>query len=675
MSESIEIDEIYDSDISYEDSEEIEYIKHNLIEPDIIRFNKNNLYKMNSNNKIKNESFSRSDDLNDKEYYKSHEQINEVKYNIIMKIFNECKFDETKYSSVIRAKDKTFRLRRLVVQDFNINENKIIFGEKNYSFIPINEDSTTNCQFYLRNNAIDIECFDKKIKKLMINNNEIKGFSNICFQNEYKIDIPKKIKSKGGSKKSQQGKKSIDNTSKHNNQQTIPLLDNNKNDAKSDNQNVIQKIDKDKLIATEDSYKEEYSGDSLYVKYDNNNNKDEIKFTRYYFLEKYEKEIDGIYTSHKDINLNINSTIDFPNLKENIYIDKPKNDLYGCIIFKNFESNIIHASEPIILEIKSGFSLFDLMSQIKQISKILNNTSKKKEYMNLPRYVIGILCNHDPISGDRELTKLNIPYFNDEKKTFLNHAINVIKKNKINVVICVIKGEINGYPLGKEDYEIENAKLKYRVDFPYMYKKIAGKDIGEEKLKELKNNLNEYRSINSQKMHYMELTDEEYQKMKEKMKDNFQNNEDEKSTNSISLENANKIISELENKSKEFENKNKELENEKKELENKNKELENEKKEFENKSKEFENKSKEFENKSKEFENKSKEFENKNKEFENKNKELENEKKELENKSKEFENKNKELENKNKELEIKISELMKKLNEEQKQKDNRKWPE
>jgi hypothetical protein len=55
-------------------------MKHNLFEPDIIRFNKNNLYKMRSNSKINNENFSRSDYISDKAYYKSHEQINEVKY-------------------------------------------------------------------------------------------------------------------------------------------------------------------------------------------------------------------------------------------------------------------------------------------------------------------------------------------------------------------------------------------------------------------------------------------------------------------------------------------------------------------------------------------------------------------------------------------------------------------
>jgi hypothetical protein len=528
-----------------------------------------------------------------------------------MKIFNECIFDETIYSSVIRAKDTTFNLRRLIVQKFNISNNegekKILCGEKDYSFIPIDEDSAKNCQFYLGNDVINIEYFSKKIKKLMINGNEIKGFSSIDFQNKYSIDIPTKIKSKGGkSKKSEQGKKSNDNTSKDNNKQTITLLDNTKNYAKSDNQSVIQQynFDKDKLIKSEDSYKEEFSGDSLYIKYENNNNKDSETFTRFYFLDKYTKEIDGIYTSHKDIHLNISNTVVFPHSLEKIDIDKPKNDLYGSIIFKNFESDTILAKEPIILEIKSGFSLFDLMSQIKQISKIVNNTSKETESINLPRYVIGILCNHDPNSGAREMEKLNIPYFNDEKKTFLKHTIDVIEKNNINVVICVIKEKIKGYPLGVIDYEIEDEKLKYRVDLPYMYKKIAEKDIEPERLEKLKDELKRYRSINSQKIHYIKLTDEEYH--------TFQNlKEDEKSTNSFSLENANKKISELVNK-------NKVLENEKKEFENKNKVLENQKKEFENKNKVLENQKKEFENKNKVLENQKNEFENKNKVLENK---------------------------------------------------------
>ena len=42
---------------------------------------------MRSNCKINNENISRSDDIDDKTYYQSHEQINEVKYNLIIKIY------------------------------------------------------------------------------------------------------------------------------------------------------------------------------------------------------------------------------------------------------------------------------------------------------------------------------------------------------------------------------------------------------------------------------------------------------------------------------------------------------------------------------------------------------------------------------------------------------------
>jgi hypothetical protein len=109
--------------------------------------------------------------------------------------------------------------------------------------------------------------------------------------------------------------------------------------------------------------------------------------------------------------------------------------------------------------------------------------------------------------------------------------------------------------------------------------------IDPEKLEELKNKLKRYRSINSQKMHYIELTDEEYK--------NFLNIfPDKKNNNFFSLENANKKISELENVKVEFENKDKEFENEIKEFENKNKELVNKNKVFENEIKDFENENK-----------------------------------------------------------------------------------
>ena len=616
MSESIKSDEIYDrrdipfedSDL-YEDSEEIEYLKYNLAEPDIIPLINKNLYKMRGFNRINNENVNTSDAMSDKTYYESHEQISEVKYNIFMKIFNECKFDETKYSSVIRAKDRTFNLRRLVVQDFNIIENngkkKISPGEKNYSFIPIDEDSARNCLFYLGKNVINVAYSDENIKSLIINNVKIKDFCKNYFEQKYNIEVTRKIKSQGGkSKKSQIENNKIDN---NNNRKAVSLENNIKNDIQNFNQKY--NINKNKLISSNDSYKEEYSGDSLYVKCDNENNNDSQKLKRYYFLAKYEKKVDGIFTSHKDINLNIKNKVNFPDFQKD-FIYNCKNDLEGHIIFKNFESDKILANEPIILEIKSDFSLFDLMSQIKQTSKIINNTSKEKISISLPRYVIGILCNYDANSATREMAKLNIPYFNDKEKNELEHAINIIDKNKINVVICVIKGEINGYSLEKEDYENESVEIKYRVDLSYMYKKIKGIDIDEEKLKELRNELNEYRSISSEKMFYLTLSQEEYFKIKKNLENTqnsttiqspniIQKENDEKSSKSLSLKDATQKISELENKNSELENKNSELKNKNSDLKNKNSELKNKSSELELKMLELMNKLNEYKKKEK----------------------------------------------------------------------------
>ena len=50
------------------------------------------------------------------------------------------------------------------------------FGEKIYSFIPIDEDSAKNCLFSLGNNKINVEFSEGIIINLKINNNEIKGY-------------------------------------------------------------------------------------------------------------------------------------------------------------------------------------------------------------------------------------------------------------------------------------------------------------------------------------------------------------------------------------------------------------------------------------------------------------------------------------------------------------------
>ena len=170
------------------------------------------------------------------------------------------------------------------------------------------------------------------------------------------------------------------------------------------------------------------------------------------------------------------------------------------------------ANEPIILEIKSSFSLYDIMNQIKQNIKILSNTSKDLVNIVLPKYIIGILCDYNFNSAKREKNKLDFQYFNDTKKTELQHILDIIKNNTINVVICFVKKEIKGYSLTQEDYNIPGEKLRYRVELKYMYKKIFNEEINEDLLKNYQEEI-EYHSIRFEKKFNLSFNYEEYSKL------------------------------------------------------------------------------------------------------------------------------------------------------------------
>ena len=508
MSEANIIDEIYDtSDLSLEnsdineDSEEIENLIYNLSEKDIMGLYKNYSYKMDDNVFIDNTiSNSKPDNITEK-YLKNKEQISEVKYNIFMRIWNSCKPKDDVYKAIIRNSDKTFHLRRLIAQDFNIinnkDERKLCFKEKKYSFIPIDEDSTINCKFHIDGDSLNIEFSNKLIKNLKINGKKIEGMSENDFEKKYNIEIPRKeIKSLTQRSEKHQCISQVSKVLSDKNRLTDPLNNIQYNTSR---------------IPSNESYREEFSGSSLYVNLGNENSNN---FTRFFFLSDYTKEINGIYPIHNDINLNIGK-VEFPDLSKEIKEYNSDNDLKGQIFYKNFDSQKIMANEPIILEIKSSFSLYDIMNQIKQNIKILSNTSKNLVNIVLPKYIIGILCDYNFKSAEREKNKLNFLYFNDNndtKKTELEHILDIIDKNKINVVICFVKKEIEGYSLTQEDYNIPGEKLKYRVELKYMYKKIFNKEINEELLKNFQEEI-EYHSIRFEKKFNLNFNYEEYSKL------------------------------------------------------------------------------------------------------------------------------------------------------------------
>ena len=95
----------------------------------------------------------------------------------------------------------------------------------------------------------------------------------------------------------------------------------------------------------------EFLGNTIYVKKEN-------YFMRYIYLDLYDKEIDGIYTKHNEINLNTKEIIDFNDLVKELnkpIINNDNNDLLAHIIFKNFAEEEIETNTHFILEIKKKF--------------------------------------------------------------------------------------------------------------------------------------------------------------------------------------------------------------------------------------------------------------------------------------------------------------------------------
>ena len=135
------------------------------------------------------------------------------------------------------------------------------------------------------NKKISINIKDNKINKLKINNEEVKFIQEEPFVLENNCKLPKfekEIKEQADKAKSAEGKKL---TKKKNS--SINFL------------NIFPiNISEESSSKGSDASLKELLGDTVYYK-----NKGK-SYTRYIFLDKYNKEIDGIYTKHNDINLN-----------------------------------------------------------------------------------------------------------------------------------------------------------------------------------------------------------------------------------------------------------------------------------------------------------------------------------------------------------------------------------
>ena len=359
------------------------------------------------------------------------------------------------------------KIKRLVIQKFNLVEQKVVFGPKEYVFIPVDAN-----YFEYNQNKIFIELNKNKIKLkkgeegYLLNE---KGFQNKYFFkiNETTNEIIKVELSNNSS---------INDSSSNDNDYSY--IAKSLSSKTSVNDNVSK--------SGEDSSDKETSGNFFYEKVENNT------FYRYTYC-RCDREIDGIFNQHEKIDLITKGKIDLLDELKNLQkieqleeqmeklkkLENLKSELNWKILFKNFDSNIIEKNEPIIIQVKQGFNLYRILDQIKQNAKIIgnltnfnNNLTNSETKIIIPKYIIGFICTYKGNEASGELNKL-LEKHKKSDKTIFSHIKDVLINYKINVVIILISHtKILEYPLNIEDYNIQGEKLLKRVDLEYMNNKI-----------------------------------------------------------------------------------------------------------------------------------------------------------------------------------------------------------
>ena len=437
---------INDENTNNNNEKQIEFLKQNLL--------KNIYIDSNSDYNKSMESKSQSDDKSnksvDKSYFEKNEQINEVKINIYYSLaldFRLIRDKNTKYY-IFLTDTNIVKTKRLIIQKFFIKNKSIVYKDKEYVFIPIlnkgkdfifnynNQEITVKKEKNSNGNKMEIGK-----EKLLDINQFIDSFSNpeiknLIQQSESVEDNEKKESDKSAKKSSEEETKT--------------------QNTKSSNVSF--------MTTTDNSEKETEGGERFY-KINKEND-----FTRFFFTS-YQKEIDGIYNHHKNINLNIKNKIDLKKGIKNLKTEyNDKNDLKCGIIYKNFEGDVIGETEPVVLEVKKGFRIIDLLNQIKQNSKIFSRFSCD-EKINMPKFAIGIICSDYKDDYREQIDTLYGAYKFDKNITYLEHISDIINKHQFKVVIGVYKGsKIVNYPLDIEDWKIEGMLLSKRVDLSYMNK-------------------------------------------------------------------------------------------------------------------------------------------------------------------------------------------------------------
>ena len=400
------------------------------------------------------------------------EEINEIKYNIFLALTKNCIPAYNEFRGVIE--NRYLKGKRLIIQDIEIPEFEACFKPKKFIFIP-----RKNMPEFVTDNGTVV--FEQKNLKL--------NGKDLIPANDFSIDdiINEKIHacSKTNEDSSNIFMSNISSNLDSNEKNKIIERINDTNTSKKNeimtNKSMLSVSSsiKDSSRINNSSEKEGDSGFVFYKEIDKYK-----KYTKYSYYEDFEKEVDGIYILHDEIELiygkkglQFDNNNIFQYILDNYNI---KNSLFASIIIKNFDEATIPKNVPFFLEVKAAFDLSSILRQIKKISKFVHNM--KNYNVKLPEYCIGILCSFDRNYIERQFANINTKYngsnINDIKEgvSSYKHILRIIEENGIKFVIAAIaNNQINGYNLGLKDFEVDKSYRK--VELEYLYKKIKGVEI------------------------------------------------------------------------------------------------------------------------------------------------------------------------------------------------------
>jgi len=272
-------------------NQRILYLKERLLLNNINKPNYFNYYNsMEEGNIIKeneNQEIQMSDELQN--YYndiEKEEQIDDIKINLFFILKLKCDYDN-QYGNILF--ERYIKTKRLVIQKYTIEDNKVTFGPKEYSFIPVNNKDGDI--FKYKGKEIQYIAKDDKGKKdyLKIDDKEI--MTEKTFQKKYKLDNLfyeeqeyKKAKFLGKNNKSD--KSDLDINKK-------------KDNSLEKKTNKISSINLDNKALSQ--LTPELNADYSRLSETSDKEIDGLKFfdENYRYIYKYySKEIDGLYSSY-----------------------------------------------------------------------------------------------------------------------------------------------------------------------------------------------------------------------------------------------------------------------------------------------------------------------------------------------------------------------------------------